>query len=129
MIRGIIIGHGDFANGIVSTAEQIVGKQRYVNVISNVGYSETQLEKKIRTILNRNKKYETIIFVDLPGGSCTISCFHLLKNNPNMNIICGVNLPMLIEFFMLRKNFSAQELISILINKGKENIFQLRSKK
>lgn len=128
MVRGVIIGHGDFAQCIVNTAEQIVGKQQSVEIISNVGCTGATLQEKIKNTLNYNKKDETIVFVDLPGGSCTISCYNLLKDNPHINIICGLNLPMLIEFFMLRKKFSAQELVPILIKKAKDNIFQLRSK-
>jgi mannose/fructose-specific phosphotransferase system component IIA len=127
MIRGIIIGHGDFAKSIVHTAEQVVGKQKYVDIISNVGCSGKALNDKIQEALNRNKKYEAIIFVDLPGGSCTISCYNLLRDDPNLHIICGLNLPIMIEFFVLRNKHTAQELIPILIKKGKENIFQLRS--
>lgn len=128
MIRGIILGHGDFAEAMLSTAEQIVGKQPFVDVISNVGLSCELLEKKITDILGRHEKHETIIFVDLPGGSCTISCFHILKNDKNLNMICGVNLPILLEFFMLRDKHTASELVPILIKKGKENIFQPRDK-
>lgn len=128
IVRGIIIGHGDFAHSIVNTAEKIVGEQHAVEVISNVGCTGADLQEKIKATLNSNKEEETIVFVDLPGGSCTISCFNLLKDDPNINIICGLNLPMLIEFFMLREKFSAQKLMPILIKKAKDNIFQLRSK-
>jgi mannose/fructose/sorbose-specific phosphotransferase system IIA component len=128
MVRGIIIGHGDFAKAMLTTAKQIVGEQELVEVISNVGLSCETLNEKIEEILGRDDKNETIIFVDLPGGSCTISCYKLLKNNRNLNMICGINLPILIEFFMLREKHSAQELVPILIKKGKENIFQLKDK-
>jgi hypothetical protein len=36
---------------------------------------------------------------------------------------------MLIEFFMLRDKHSVNELVPILIDKGKDNIFKLRCKK
>lgn len=128
MTQAIIIGHGDFAKAILNTAEQIVGKQPKVDVISNVGFSQEVIIQKIRGILKQHKKDETIIFVDLPGGSCTISCYNLLKTDKDLNIICGINLPILLEFFMLRDKRTARELIPILIKKGKENIFQLKEK-
>ncbi|KPK64648.1 hypothetical protein AMJ83_00095 [candidate division WOR_3 bacterium SM23_42] len=128
MIRGIIIGHGDFAETMLKTAEQIIGKQRLVEVVTNVGLSCTSLSDKLSQIIRKHKNNEAIIFVDLPGGSCTISCFSLLKNDRNLNIVCGINLPMLIEFFMLREKHTAQELVPILIKKGKENIFKLEKK-
>jgi mannose/fructose-specific phosphotransferase system component IIA len=46
-----------------------------------------------------------------------------------LNVICGVNLPILLEFFVLREKYSAKELVPILIKKGKDNIFKLEQKK
>ncbi len=128
MVRGIIIGHGEFAKAMIATAEQIVGAQSHIEVVSNKGLSCDSLSERIGMIINRGEKKQTIIFLDLPGGSCTISCYTLLKSNKNLNVVCGLNLPMLIEFFMLREKHPADELVSILIEKGRENIFKLRSK-
>jgi mannose/fructose/sorbose-specific phosphotransferase system IIA component len=128
MVRGIIIGHGDFARTLLTTAEQIVGKQTGVTVITNIGLSGEHLREKIEQALDQRDKQETIIFVDLPGGSCTISCYHLLKKTKSLNIICGVNLPIILEFFMLRNKHTAKELVPILLKKGRENIFQLKDK-
>jgi PTS system mannose-specific IIA component len=128
MVKGVVIGHGNFAKAIVETVEKIVGKQEFVEVVSNIGFSCEDLTKKIKDVLNRDNKDETLIFVDLPGGSCTISCYNLLKDDRDLNIICGVNLPMLLEFFMLREKHTAAELVAILIKKGQENIFKLKSR-
>jgi len=129
MVRGIIVGHGAFAEAILQTAEQIVGKQQLIDVVSNKGLSGTMLIEKIKKAIGPSKERETIVFVDLPGGSCTISCYNLLKNMNDLNVLCGVNLPILLEFFMLREKHSAQELVPILIKKGKENIYKLEQKK
>ena len=126
MVRGIVIGHSNFAKAIIDTAEQIIGKQPYINVVSNKGFSCDVLCEKIAELINSNKGQDTIIFLDLPGGSCTISCYKLMKDKQDLNIICGVNLPVIIEFFMLRDKYRAKELIPILIKKGRDNITQLR---
>ena len=128
-IRCIIVGHGTFATSILRTAEEIVGEQQLVDVISNIGMSGTLLSEKIKQTIGTDIEQETIIFVDLPGGSCTISCYNLLKDKHDLNVICGVNLPILLEFFMLRDKYPARELVPILIKKGKDNIFKLEQKK
>jgi len=127
IIRGILIGHGDFAKAMLKAAEKIVGKQRYVNVISNVGLSCDLLSKKINKIIHESRN-EKIIFIDLPGGSCALSCLNIAKTTKNLNIICGANLPILIEFFLLREKYSAKELTPTLIKKGRENIIKLGEK-
>jgi len=128
MIRGIIIGHGSFAEAMLKTVEQIVGKQTEVEVISNKGLSCDSMTETINNAILNGDIEKTIVFLDLPGGSCTISCYSLLKGKRKLNIISGVNLPMLIEFFMLREKYSAEDLVTILIEKGKANIIQLRCK-
>lgn len=128
MIRAIIIGHGDFARAMLDTAVQIVGAQDGVEILSNKACSCDALRRNIIETLDRKEGTETILFLDLPGGSCTISCHSLLKDRPDLNIISGINLPMLIEFFMLREKHGVQDLIPILIKKGKDNIVQLRRK-
>ena len=125
MVNAIIIGHGDFARAMLKTAEAIVGEQQNVEVVSNKGFSCDQLGLEIERRCE-NREHNTIIFLDLPGGSCTISCYTLLKDHHNMNIISGVNLPLLIEFFMLRNKYSAGELVPLLVKKGKDNIIHLR---
>ncbi len=129
MVKGIIIGHGDFAESMLKTAEGIVGKQQHVEIVSNIGLSCSLIDEKLKQILSESKEKETLVFVDLPGGSCTISCYNLLKEYQNLNIICGINLPILMEFFMLREKYSAKELADILVKKGKDNIFRLEHKK
>ncbi len=129
MIRGIIIGHETFAEMMLRTAEGIVGKQKLVDVISNTGMSCGILNDKIERMLEQNNENETIVFVDLPGGSCAISCYGVLRSIPNLNIVCGINLPVLIEFFMLREKYPAQELVPILVKKGRESIFKMEQKK
>ena len=56
MIRGIIIGHGGFAEAMLKTAEQIVGEQPEVELVSNRGMSCDSMISAIRSILQRGEK-------------------------------------------------------------------------
>ena len=98
MVKGIIVGHGAFGEAMLKSAEQIVGKQQLMDVISNQGLSADMLIEKIKKAIGPDKVQDSMVFVDLPGGSCTIGCYNLLKNMNDLNIICGVNLPILLEF-------------------------------
>ncbi|MGB9720088.1 MAG: PTS sugar transporter subunit IIA [bacterium] len=121
MIKGIIIGHGEFARALLNTVERILGKQEMVEVFSNERLSCELLAENIKNSVEVDEQ-EKILFVDLPGGSCAISCLNLLKIDKKLKILCGVNLPMLIEFFLLREKYTAEELIPILLKKAKDNI-------
>jgi len=125
-IKGIIIGHGGLAQALLEAAEKIIGPQDDVETLSNVGLSGDALCGKIVRLCKKSRK-EQIVFVDLPGGSCTISCMKVLRKKKNVHILCGMNLPMLLEFFILRHKFPARELVEILIKKATNNIFQVGS--
>lgn len=124
MIKGIIIGHGDFAFSLLNVAEKILGKQEMVEVFSNEKLSCEAIVGILEASILKDRE-EKIIFVDLPGGSCAISCSNLLKTYKELKILCGVNLPMLIEFFLLREKHKVDELVPILLKKGKDNIIML----
>jgi len=123
-IKGIIIGHGGLAQAMLDAAEKIVGPQTDVETLSNVGLSGDALCNKIVALCKKSRR-EQIVFVDLPGGSCTISCMKVLGRKKNVHILCGMNLPMLLEFFLLRHKFPARKLVAILIKKATNNIFQV----
>ncbi len=124
MIKGIIIGHGNFGQALLNTIEKILGKQEMVEVISNDNLSCESLTEILKKSINIDNQ-EKIIFVDLPGGSCAISCLNVLKENKNLKILCGINLPMLLEFFLLREKYKANELVPVLLKKAKDNIIIL----
>jgi PTS system N-acetylgalactosamine-specific IIA component/PTS system mannose-specific IIA component len=123
-IKGIIIGHGGLAQALLDAAEKIIGPQDEVETLSNAGLSGDALCGRIVRLCKKSKK-DQIVFVDLPGGSCTISCMKVLRKKKNVHILCGMNLPMLLEFFLLRHKFPARELVEILIKKATNNIFQV----
>ncbi len=124
MIKGIIIGHGEFAQALLDAAEKILGKQKMVEVFSNKDLSCEALTNILKKTITGNNQ-GMIIFVDLPGGSCAISCLNILKENKELKILCGVNLPMLLEFFLLREKYKVDELVPILLKKAKDNIIVL----
>ncbi len=123
-IKGIIIGHGGLAQALLDAAEKIIGPQNEVETLSNAGLSGDALCDRIVRLCKKSRK-DQIVFVDLPGGSCTISCMKVLRKKKNVHILCGMNLPMLLEFFLLRHKFPARELVEILIKKAINNIFQV----
>jgi|UniRef100_A0A7C4TIA3 mannose/fructose-specific phosphotransferase system component IIA len=127
MIKGIIVGHGNFAHALFDTIERILGPQEAVDIISNENLSCESLTEILKKSISADD-YEKIIFVDLPGGSCAISCLNLLKTDNRIKILCGVNMPMLIEFFLLREKYKLDELVPILLKKARENIMLLGGK-
>lgn len=125
MIKAIIIGHHTLPLALKETLESIVGELAGVTIISNQGLSGEKLCAEINNALQSSAGDEPIVLVDIPGGSCAISCLSILKEKKGIPIICGVNLPVLLEFFVNRDRYPRERLVEILIEKGRNSIGRL----
>ncbi|UYP01254.1 PTS sugar transporter subunit IIA [Oceanotoga sp. DSM 15011] len=115
MLGIILVSHGNFANGILSSAEMIIGKQKYVDIVNFVdGESLDDLDKKIHSSIDKLRGLEGIfILCDIVGGSpFKQSSIISLKYN-NVRVVGGINLPILLEVFMNRMS-SIDENLSIM---------------
>ncbi len=106
----VILGHGDFPEGIKTALETILGEQEEIIPVSNRKLSLKALTEMLAEIFKKNKNKEIFVFVDILGGSCGSAAAQARENKKNIHIIGGVNLPMLVEFFW-KKNIKGEELI------------------
>ena len=61
------------------------------------------------------------IFTDMFGGTPSNLSFSFLKDN-QVEIITGVNLPMLIKFVSLQRNNNLKDVAKKVVDQGKKNI-------
>lgn len=104
MIGVIVSGHGNFATGITSALNLILGNQdNYKTVDFPESDTATELENNIKNaIQSLNHCEQIIIFCDLLSGSpFNISIMEAMKNE-NIKVIYGTNLGMLVESMMKR---------------------------
>jgi len=130
MIGFIIITHGDFGRQLVKAAQVILGEQKEVWAVSlheNDGLDT--LSKKIGKILKKGNKQSEgkIIFVDMFGGTPANASLKFV-NDEKVEIISGVNLPMLIAGINYRRSLPMKELARLIRQKGEEGILDVRQK-
>lgn len=94
--RGIVIGHGDFSAGLVSAVDQICGMAGRLVSLSMMGLTPADIETAIRAELARTGAH--VIFTDLPAGSATIAARRIVKEDPGVMLVSGVNLATLLDF-------------------------------
>ena len=94
--RAIVVGHGEFAGGLVSAVGQICGMASKLVVLSMVGMTPEGIEEMIREQLTRTGAH--VIFTDLPAGSATIAARRIVKDDPSVVLVSGVNLATLLDF-------------------------------
>ncbi len=117
--RGILLAHGAMAEGIVDAVRQITGAGPEALVpLSNRGLSPDTLAQRVRDLVGESP---TILFTDLPSGSCGFAARLLARELPDLVVISGVNLPVLLEFVMLRE-LPLAELVPKLLARGRAAI-------
>jgi PTS system N-acetylgalactosamine-specific IIA component len=96
--RAIIIGHGDFAFGLVSAVEKITGRGGVLISLTNRDQSLPQCEDMLRQRLMESGV--RVVFTDLAAGSASMAARKTLRDNPQALLVAGANLPMLLDFVM-----------------------------
>jgi len=94
--RAIVVGHGEFAGGLVSAVGQICGMADRLVVLTMMGMTPEDIEATIRDQLARTGA--RVIFTDLPAGSATIAARRIVKDDPGLVLVSGVNLATLLDF-------------------------------
>ena len=94
--RAIVVGHGEFAGGLVSAVGQICGMADRLVVLSMMGMTPEDIEQTLRDQLARTGAQ--VIFTDLPAGSATIAARRIVKDTPGLVLVSGVNLATLLDF-------------------------------
>jgi PTS system N-acetylgalactosamine-specific IIA component len=94
--RAIVVGHGEFAGGLVSAVGQICGLADKLVVLSMMGKTPEDIEGAIRAEIARTGA--RVIFTDLPAGSATLAARRIVKEDPGVVLVSGVNLATLLDF-------------------------------
>lgn len=123
MIGGIIVSHGKLAEELLNALTIILGETVNIESISIGWYDDVEeSKKKINESLKRvNQKNGVVIFTDMFGGTPSNLSFSFLKDNL-VEIITGVNLPMLIKFASLQRSNNLSDVARKVVEQGQKNI-------
>jgi len=125
MVGMLIVTHGRLGEGLLDAMQMIAGPQEKVDSVSlKEGDSIDELKERI---LNAVKILDdgsgVLVFVDMFGASPSNAAAYLLDEN--VEVITGVNLPMLLEIVSFRESNSLQELSANAMTAGVESIKNL----
>ena len=109
----VIVSHGKLAEDFVAVTEHVVGKQEQ---IAAVGIEPEDNSNDAREhILNAIKKVNTgggvVILTDMFGGTPSNLAI-LVMETDNIEVIAGVNLPMIIKLTSVRGKISMAEAVT-----------------
>jgi PTS system mannose-specific IIA component len=118
-VRGLVVSHATLAEGLVQSVQKIAGLEDGVlSPVSNEGCGPDALQKAVAA---QTGSGPVIVFTDMPSGSCAFAARRLTLDRPDTAVVCGVNLPMLLDF-VFHRDLPLPELVDRLVNKGKAAI-------
>ncbi len=123
MIGVVLVSHGDLASELLRAAEIIAGKIENtvtVDIPPKMGMEEihTAVEAAIRTV---DTGKGALLLIDMFGGTPSNIGLSFLATH-QVEVVTGVNLPMLVKLPVARQAMSLPELAKHLLEYGQRNI-------
>jgi len=123
-IRGILISHGEMAQGMVDAVRKItgVGPEALV-ALSNEGLGPEALLARVGEWVGEGP---VILFTDLQTGSCAFAARFVCRDPGSRTVVFGTNLPMLLDF-VFHRELPMDELVERLVDRGRAAIRALET--
>ncbi len=123
MIGIVLVTHGDLARQFVAATEHVVGPQDQLAAIC-IG-PEDDMEQRRQDILDAIQTVESgqgvILLTDMFGGTPSNLAISVMSK-AQVEIIAGVNLPMLIKLASVRGRESLQDAVTAAQTAGRKYI-------
>src|SRR3712207_4783583 len=99
-VRGLVVAHSSLAAGLVAAVRQITGAdEEALRPLSNEGHGPEGLATAVSDAVG---DVPVVLFTDLGSGSCAFVARKISLERPHTGIVCGVNLPVRIDFVFHR---------------------------
>ena len=123
MIGGVIVTHGQLANELVSAAEMIVGEINHITAVSigwhdDVDVAREEIERAIQRV---DGGMGVLLLTDMFGGTPTNIAASFL-GQASVEIVSGVNLPMVIKLVTQDKDSQLEDLARRVRDEGQQQI-------
>ena len=123
----ILVSHGKLAKGMKDTVEMIAGQQENLEAYEAYenGTSDDSFINDLKNSLASSKNDDVIIVTDVLGGSVNNEATQLLKDYPNLTILTGMNLPLIITLVTTVNSGISDEKVSEAIDEGKKGVLSV----
>lgn len=95
ILRGVVVAHGGLGRALVEEAERITGQRGVLVAVTNEDGDKAEIEHRVADAIAGQP---SVIFVDMPCGSCFFAAMHQARGHADVRVVTGVNLPMLVDF-------------------------------
>ncbi len=122
MVGLVLVAHAGLAREMLSAAEMIVGKLGLAEAVGiSPDDSVENIRKNVTEAIKKVSSGGVIIMTDMFGGTPSNMSLSFLKENV-VEVLTGVNLPMLLKFASEREKAGVGDLARILKECGRDSI-------
>jgi PTS system mannose-specific IIA component len=119
----LVVSHGTFAEELVHAARRIVGEVQALEAVAigwddAVGDAGARIEAALRRV---DRGHGALLLTDMFGGTPTNLALSLFQEG-KVEIVTGVNLPMIIKALNLAPGTTLQDAASLVARQGREAI-------
>jgi PTS system mannose-specific IIA component len=123
MVGVLVVSHGRLADALISSVESLVGKLQRIRGVSiwpkdKEEEIKNQIQKKMAEVEDGDG---VVILTDILGGTPTNLSLSLLEDE-KVEVVTGVNLPMLMTVLSYRKGKSLIEISKLVKKSGRRSI-------
>jgi len=120
LVGVLVVAHGEMASGLLDAARMIVGDQEALLDLSLQEMEDVEgLMDKVEQAISRIDTGEgVLVLVDLPGASPFNASARIAMQREGIEVVTGVNLPMLAELLVMRDGSSLEECVDIAKEAG-----------
>jgi PTS system mannose-specific IIA component len=124
-VGGVIVSHGQVATELLAAAETVVGELSHIAAVSIGWHDDVEVAKNEidRAIKNVSAGSGVVVLTDMFGGTPTNISAMFLKEG-EVEIVTGVNLPMVIKLASNTKEMSLVDLAREIEEQGKQAIYR-----
>lgn len=123
MIGALVVTHGHLGQELVAAAEMIVGEISHIRAVSigwhdDVNDAQKDIEKRISEVEGGKG---VLILTDMFGGTPSNLAFSLHEPG-KIDIVTGVNLPMIIKIVSQKEGDTLDSLARVVRDQGRASI-------
>ena len=124
LIGILVVTHGTLSKSLLETARMFVNDSEAIEFVCfTEGQGVEDLRDSVREKLKEMAACQSILcFADIPGGSPARVLTEMLIENSKLELITGVNLPMIVEAILSRKTMDKKSLVEYLVDSSRSSI-------
>jgi fructoselysine and glucoselysine-specific PTS system IIA component len=119
MNKIILASHGELAQGMKQTVSMLIGTENQIYALAAFRDEDEKIDDQIQRLLEEIGTENVYILTDILGGSINNEMLYLLQRYPQLHVITGMNLPLVISLATQVGNIE-QHTLTQLIEESRE---------